>query len=87
MDVVGHQAVGGNVDPVAACAVLQQVQIGKSVTTPEKDVAPAISALSHMMRNKGEDRARPPWHGRQDRWRIRARLVEKPTLTASFSKR
>jgi hypothetical protein len=63
VDVVGHQAVCKNLQPMLACILVQQFKIPLSVGNVEENVLSSIAALGDVMRNTSENRSRYPWHG------------------------
>ena len=55
MNVVGHQAVGPNINPMFFAVALKKSEIQSSRVVIVKDAKPTIAVLSDMMRNAGHD--------------------------------
>jgi hypothetical protein len=58
MNVIGHQAVGPELQPVPFACASQTPEIVVTISLREKDLAPAVAAMGHMMRQAGDDDSR-----------------------------
>ena len=62
VDMIGHKAVGPELQTVALADASEDAQIVLSVAGREKDIAAAVSAMGHMVRQAGNDDSRCTWH-------------------------
>ena len=58
MNVIGHQAIGPDLDRCPTAALGEDVAIERVIVWFEEDALAAIAALGHMMRKPGNDHAR-----------------------------
>ena len=65
MDVVGHQAIGPDLDAEATAGFGEPIAIERIVAVLEKDALAPVAALGHMMRQAGDDDAGDAGHGRR----------------------
>ena len=65
MDVVGHQAIGPDLDPEFAAGFGEPIAIERVVLVAEKDALAPIAALSDVVGNAGQDDASDAGHGGQ----------------------
>ncbi len=66
VNVVGHQAVGPDLDPCPSCRIRQQVEVQFVVAILEEGLLAAVAALRHVVRDAGEHDAWEAGHG----WRL-----------------
>ena len=62
VDVVGHQAIGENLDLMAAAVFFQPFEINLAVFFREKHIVPAVAALGDVVGKSGEYGACESWH-------------------------
>jgi hypothetical protein len=58
VNVIRHQTVGENLQPMDLGIALEQIEIARSVSRSEEYVLFAVTSLSDMMRNTGKHRSR-----------------------------
>lgn len=65
MNVIRHQAVGQNVDPVLGGVLAQPGQVDPVISVREKHTAASVAALSYVMGNARENVSCDTRHGRK----------------------
>lgn len=65
VDVIGHQAVGQDSQPMPRRLLGQQIEIGPSVVIDEEDILAIVAALDDVVGQAGKDDARDARHGRR----------------------
>lgn len=63
--VVGHQAIGDDLDDMLHGALAQQVQVGQAVAVPEEHRLAVVTPLDDVVRDIRENESRMPRHDRQ----------------------
>jgi hypothetical protein len=71
VDVVGHQAIGPDLNPCPARGIGQQIEVQFVVAILEEGLLAAVAALRHMMRDAGQYDAGKARH----EWRLSQRDV------------
>jgi hypothetical protein len=64
MNMVGHEAIGPNLDAKPPSRIREQIEIKLIVAILEKGRIPPVSALGDMVRDTGKDDAREACHTR-----------------------
>ncbi len=62
VDMVPHQAVGPELEPVPLSDAGKEAKIVLAVDGRDEDVAAAVSAMGHMVRQARDDDSRSAWH-------------------------
>jgi len=57
VNVIGHQAIGQNVNVIPLTVFLQPLQIGLSIFIREEHILAAIASLRDVMRNSSKHRS------------------------------
>jgi hypothetical protein len=63
VDVIGHQAVGEDIESALGSVVPKQTQVSPIVGPDEEDVLASIAALGDVVRDTRNYDSRHTWHG------------------------
>ena len=63
VDVIGHQAVGEDVESALGRVIPKQTQVPAIVRPDEEDVLATVAYLRNVVRDTGNHNSRNTWHG------------------------
>jgi len=61
--VIGHQAVGEDVESALGRVIPKQTQVPAIVRPDEEDVLATVASLRNVVRDTGNHNSRYTWHG------------------------
>jgi len=65
MRMVGHQAVGPDIDPLVSTPLGHELHVSRVISVVEECLLPAVAPPGHVMRHARDDQACPSCHPRK----------------------